>query len=212
MKNRKFEIFSRMQRQYHQLNDWKLSPGKLYIPHIYPENEQKKLSWWDDVGFVINGRRVMVWWQHPRNVYNDEIDTQSWKKLDHIVHDDWLIEGGTTNYMKLGNSRKKIVSYTSRQPSPEQIKNYDDLTVIRKRLTDEGIDFDVKVSCKFEPLSRARGINLVVPMEIHNEHDLTKLADLAKQLILRKTTLETEFQGYVYGREDWLKDQAVLNG
>lgn len=36
--------------------------GGLFIPHEHPECKANKLSWCDDVGFILNGRRVIVSW------------------------------------------------------------------------------------------------------------------------------------------------------
>lgn len=77
MKNTKFELYGRMQRQYHRRHSWGMSQGGLNIPHSYTETAPDGLSWWDDVGFILNGRRVIVWWQHPRQVYADAIQEQS---------------------------------------------------------------------------------------------------------------------------------------
>ena len=119
----------------------------------------------------------------------------------------WLTEGGTKNYRKVGRSRKKLVSYTSRQPSPEQRQHYDLLRDIEKRLSADGIDFDVAVSWKWERLSWAMGVSLVAPLEVRNEGELASVANLARHLILGKTTLNAEFPGYLYGRADWLREQ-----
>ena len=51
------------------------------------------------------------------------------------------------------------------------------------------------------------GVSLVAPMEVRSESDLTDVADLAKRLMLWKTTLQKEFPGYQYGRADWLREQ-----
>ena len=80
MKNVKMERFGLMQRQYHRSHPWRLSQGGLYIPHSYTEVKPDSLSTWDDVGFVLNKRRVMVWWVHPRRIYTDALDAQSWEE------------------------------------------------------------------------------------------------------------------------------------
>lgn len=207
MKNARFERFGRMQRQYHRSHPWHLSQGGLFIPHSYAETKPDSLFWWDDVGFILNGRRVIVWWRHPRHVYSDAIEDQSWKEAGDNPSDDWLFDGCTTNYRKVGKSRKKIVSYTSRQPSDEQRQYYDKLGAIRKRMATEGINFDVAISWKRERLNWADGIRLIVPMEVRNETDLALVAALARRLILGQTTLEAEFPGYRYRRVDWLCEQ-----
>ena len=198
-----------MQRQYHCCNPWRLSESGLYSPHSYTEIQPDSLSWWDDVGFILNGRRVIVWWQHPRVLYSDAINDYSWQEAGDGPHDNWLTEGCTKNYKKVGASRKKIVGYTSRQPSVEQSQYYDKLTIIRQRLAAEGIDMEISLSCKFQYLTWAIGINLVAPLEVRNEHELAIVAALAKRLILQQTTLEEEFPSYSYNREDWLGEQKI---
>ena len=144
MKNKRQELLSRMQRQYHRKHSWRLNQGGLFIPHCYKETDPDSLSWWDDVGFIQNGKRVIVWWRHPRHLYSDVIDEQSWQEAGPGPSDDWLFEGATTNYKKAGASRKKIVSYTCREPSVEQRRHYEHLEEIRKRKATEGVDLEVR--------------------------------------------------------------------
>ena len=207
MKNARLELLGRLQRQYHQNHPWRLSQGGLYIPHSYADMTPESLSWWDDVGFILNGRRIIVWWQHPRHVYANAIANLAWQEAGDGPRDNWLTEGGTKNYRKVGRSRKKLVSYTSRQPSQEQSQHYDLLRNIEKRLSADGIDSDVAVSWKWERLTWAMGVSLVAPLEVRNEGELASVAHLARQLILGKTTLAAEFPGYLYGRSDWLREQ-----
>lgn len=209
MKNTKFELYGRLQRQYHRSHTWRLSHGGLYIRYSYRETKPDSLSWFDDVGFILNGRRIIVWWRHPRYVYSGAIEKQSWKEAGDGPHDNWLLDGCTTNYSKVGKSRKKIVSYTSRRPSEEQQLYYDKLRDIRKRLAAEGIEFDVSTSWKRERLSWATGISLVAPLEVRNEEELVLVAKLARRLILGQTTLDAEFPGYQYGKVDWLREQEL---
>ncbi|MHB1942299.1 MAG: hypothetical protein ACYCP0_04475 [Acidiferrobacteraceae bacterium] len=209
MKNAKHERLGRMQRQYHRRHPWRLSQGGLYIPHSYADTKPDSLSWWDDVGFILNRRRIIVWWQHPRHVYADALDAQSWLEAGDGPQDDWLTEGSTKNYRRVGASRKKIVSYTSRQPSAKQRLHYDLLQDIRDRLTTEGIDLEVSSSWKQERLTWAMGVSLVAPLEVRNEGELASVALLARRLILGQTTLEAEFPGYRYSRADWLREQGL---
>jgi len=208
MKNVKTELIRQMQRQYHRHHCWGLSQGGLYIRHSYKETEPHSLSTWDDVGFILNGRRVIVWWQHPRYVYADALEAQAWKEAGEGPHDEWLTEDGTKNYRKVGTSRKKIESYTSRQPSAENKLYYSRFRRICERLAYEGIDLDVLTSFKREQLTWATGVSLVAPLEVRNEIELAPVALLARRLILGQTTLKTEFPGYRYHRSDWLREQA----
>ena len=159
MKILHLERLRRLQRQYHQSNPWRLSQGGLYIPHSYTERKPDNLSWWDDVGFILNGRRIIVWWQHPRYVYSNAIEELAWKEAGDGPQDNWITDGATKNYKKVGKSRKKIVSYTCRQPSVEQRQHYDLLRDIEKRLTSEGIDYD----SRFAHFSRCKINNLNFP-------------------------------------------------
>ena len=56
-------------------------------------------------------------------------------------------------------------------------------------------------------LTWAMGVTLVAPLEVRNEQELAELAQLARKLVLRQTTLDEEFPGYVYERQSWLEDQ-----
>lgn len=210
MKIARLERLRRLQHQYHQFHPWRLSQGGLFIPHSYVNMNPDSLSWWDDVGFILNGRRVIVWWRHPRHVYADALEAQSWLEAGDGPQDNWLTEGATKNYRRVGRSRKKLVSYSIREPSAEQQQHYDLLRDILKRLTDEGIDLDVSISWKWERLTWAMGVGLVAPLEVRNEGELASVANLARRLILGKTTLKAEFPGYGYGRTDWLREQVEL--
>lgn len=209
MKNAGLERLGRMQRQYHRHHPWRLSQGGLFIPHSYAETRPDSLSWWDDVGFILNGRRVIVWWRHPRHIYSDAIEEQSWKEAGDSPGDDWLFDGCTTNYQRVGKSRKKISSYTCREPSEEQSRYYDKLRELRDRLSAEGIEFNVTPEWKRERLSWALGVSLVSPMEVRNETELAIVAKLARRLLLGQTTLEAEFPGYRYGKADWLREREI---
>lgn len=209
MKNPRFERLGRMQRQYHRNNQWRLSQGGLFIPHLYDETRTDGLSWWDDVGFILNDRRVIVWWQHPRSVYSDRIQDVSWDIAGEGPKDDWLTDGATANYKKVGKSRKKIVGFTSHRPSEEQQQFYDKLSDIQERLAVDGIDYDVQPSWHRERLTWATGVALVVPLEVRNERELAVVASLAKQLILGQTSLQAEFPDYRYTKADWLREKGL---
>ena len=207
MKNRTQELLRRMQRQYHKNNHWDLQGG-LYIPHSYEEVQPDALSWWDDIGFILNKRRVIVWWQHPRCIYSDAIDEQSLLEAGDGPQDNWLLDDAQVNYRKIGASRKKIVSYTCREMSVEQKLYYEHLEKIRQRMRMEGIDFEVYPSWQQENLSWAVGVSLVAPIEIRNKNEAALLASLARRLMLRQATLEAEFPAYRYGRSEWLREHG----
>jgi hypothetical protein len=206
MKNTKQEQLIYLQRQYHRSNQWRLTQAGLYLPHSYTETSPGDPSWWDDIGFVMNGRRVIVWWLHPCRIYADAIAAQSWREVGPGPQYDWLTEGCIKNYRQLGSSRKKIVSYTSPEPSEAQRLHYERLDEVRARLTKEGIDADVSVSWKLERLKWATSVTLIAPLEVRNEGEAASVARLARRLILGETTLDAEFPEYLYKQADWLRE------
>ncbi len=181
---------------------------RLFVPHSYAEKKPDDLSWWDDVGFILNKRRVIVWWQHPRQVYADAIDERAWDEAGPAPTSDWPRKGAIKNYRRVGASRKKVVSYTTAAPTDERRAYYAHLRSIVKRLSDEGIELEVRASWRRETLDWATGISLVVPMEVRSEVELAEVAKLARGLMLGNTTLDREFPAYVYGKGDWLREQS----
>ena len=205
----RLERLAQLQRQYHRAHQWRLSEGGLYVPHAYTDMTPDSLSHWDDVGFILNRRRVIVWWQHPRYVYSNALENKAWQKVGDGPRDDWLFEGGTKNYKQVGRSRKKPVSYRSREPSAEQTRHYDLLNQTIARLSSEGIDLDVQASWKWERLKWAMGVSLVAPLEVRDEKELAAVATLARRLILGQTSLAAEFADYRYSRANWLSEQKL---
>lgn len=212
MKNARFERLGRMQRQYHRSHPWRLSAQGLFVPHAYPEADAGRLSWWDDVGFILNGRRVMVWWLHPRQDYADELEQQAELEVGKGPQDGGLLANSTKNYRRLGTSRKKVVSYTLCPQSADRQLHYERLDAVRERLQREGTDHAVRASWRRKRLAWAIGVNLVAPLEVRNEQQLAVLARLVRRLLLGQTTLAAEFPDYCYSRADWLREQGGSAG
>lgn len=57
--------------------------------------------------------------------------------------------------------------------------------------------------------NRSRFVELCAPIEVRNEDDLVIIANLAKRLLKRETSLNDEFPGYVYRRSDWEQDMSA---
>jgi len=206
MKDPRQERLGRSQREHHRHHPWRLSPGGLYVPHSYAEKQPDVLSWWDDVGFILNRRRVIVWWCHPRDVYRNAIEELAWEQAGEFPLDDWLTKGATPNYRKVGRSRKKIVSYTCRPPSEASRAYFQRLQALEQAMSGQGIDCDVRPGAKRSRLWWATGLDLVAPLEVRSEQELTAVADLARRLLLGQTTLAQEFPGYSYGKANWLAE------
>jgi len=205
MKNPNEEQLRRRMRQYHRHHPWRLD-NRLFVPHIYPD--AKKLCWWDDVGFILNGYRVMVWWVHPRMKYADAIADLAWKEAgDPPPRDTDFF--GEKQWKKVGRSRKKVISYLMRPISEIQQDYYAKLRTIETRMETGGIDLVVHPTLSVEILSWCRGISLCIPMEVRDKEGISALAAVARRLIKRETTLADEFPGYRYGREDWLAEAEL---
>ena len=211
MKNPRLESLGRRMREYHQVHPWRLSDQGLFIPHSYQNMSPDDLSYWDDVGFILNGRRFIVWWRHPRHVYAGSIEDMAWQEAGEGPQDNWVFEGGRTLYKRVGKSgrRKKVSGYTCGQPSEAQAQYYAQLRDIEARLTREGIDLVVRPSWTWKRLSWAMGVELVAPLEVRNVTELAQVAQLARQLVLQQTTLAERFPDAVYDRSCWLHEQEA---
>lgn len=175
---------------------------------MYPD-PISKLSWWDDVGFILNGRRINVFWIHPRMKYSDAINELAWTEVgDSPLSGEDIFGPSEKQWTKVGRSRKKVTSYVTRQTPDIQRAYYDKLSSIKMRLEAEGINLLVKPTISVEPLSWGRQVSICMPMEARDEKELTDIAILVKRLLKGETTLAKEFPEYQYGREDWLSESG----
>lgn len=210
MKNPNKERIYRLMRQYHRHHQWRLENG-LYIPHAYP-NPIKKLSGWDDVGFILNGRRIMVWWVHPRMKYADVIEDMAWKEAgDPPLRGADIFEPSEKQWKKVGRSRKKVIAYRSHPMPDTQRDYYTKLRAIEMRMESDGIDLVVHPSMSVEILSWCRGVSICIPLEVRDKDELNALATLVRRLLKGETTLADEFPGYQYKRGDWLSEAELRN-
>ncbi|TKR54625.1 hypothetical protein D7I39_14105 [Allopusillimonas ginsengisoli] len=113
------------------------------------------------------------------------------------------------NYRRVGRSRKKIVSDTSQPVQGELRQYYDKLDTTKKKLQHSGIDSEVFPSWRRKRLSWATGVELVAPLEVRSELELKSVANLARSLLQGETTLDREFQGYRYGKNEWLAERHL---
>ena len=178
------------------------------MPHAYPE-PRKTLSWWDDLGFILNGRRIMVWWVHPRMQYAERISSLAWQEAGETpLSGEDIFGPAEKQFKKLGRSRKKITSYRTAELPAAMKDYYAQYDEIENRIQGEGIDFVVSPSMKIQRLSWCLGVELCLPVEVRNRHELVELAALARRLLKREVTPNDEFPAYQYGREDWLAESV----
>jgi hypothetical protein len=99
----------------------KFMNGIIYW-HQYDEADTTKLSWWDDVSFILNDYLVQVAWIHPRMAFKDRAEDDAHKKVAHldkaseIESADGFMGQSKPNYVKVGRSRKKMISRTLTGP------------------------------------------------------------------------------------------------
>ena len=189
------------------------------MPHDYSMMEPDKLTTWDDVGFILNGRRVIVWFQHPRCKYRDVIEDMAYEQVDSTsvdhLGDGMFRRVGESQkvYRPIGETgkRKKVIAYSIHgKLLPEVEDYYAQLDSAEARMGTQGIDFDVMPSYRRVRLWWATGITLIAPLEVHKVNDLKAVAELARKVLLGQTTLEQEFPGYCYSRQDWIREQGRL--
>lgn len=200
MKNPYLESCYRRMRQYYRHHQWRLEHG-VYMPHAYPDNSPPPS--WDDAGFILNGRLVMVWWEHPRLKYEALIDEIASEQAGELPFQDLLID--KANYKQVGRSRKKVTSY-SMSFSDSCHDRYEKLHALENELKQAGIDRTVQPSFSVKILPWCRGVDLCVPLDIRGKEDLFRLAALVKRLLKRETTLQDEFPEYQYTKADWLSE------
>ncbi len=205
MKNSNQERLHRLMKQYHRNQIWHWNG--IYLPDVYPQH--KKLQWFDEVGFILNGRRVMVGWAHPRMKYSSAISELATKEAgDPPMEPKGIFSFSIfeKKWKKLGRSRKKVAFYTLGSSPGSNLEYYSELGAIDSRIRDEGIDFVVRPSISTKRMATCMRINLCIPVDVRNDGEARALVLLARRLIKGETTLSKEFPGYEYGRSDWLAE------
>lgn len=93
-----------------------------------------------------------------------------------------------------------------------RLDRYGQLLATEKRLKSEGIDFEVRPSMSVRAYSWGLCMELCVPVEVRDQNDAGSLVNLARRLIKGVATLDGEFPGYSYGRQQWLDESWLRNG
>jgi len=209
MKNRQFELRRRLARQYHRNKRGHQFEQGILVRHDYSEFDPNELSWWDDVQFILGGLRVAVAWQHPRHVYRGMIEDAAMRAAHHLYEkiDADLFAGSEKSYKKVGRSRKKIQSYTTKS-RPGAQEWLDAVRAEEARLS-KGSEFSVVPSFKVKTLAWCRFVEIVAPVEVRNVVELRMLADLVRRILKGETTLASEFPGYVYDKARWVSEELV---
>jgi hypothetical protein len=206
MKNRRIEKMHLGMRAHHRQYPWHLTDG-LYFPHTYTSPRVSSGS--DDVGFILNRRKVMVWWTHPRTKYLDAINTQAMLDAGPAPDEPICNEPIEKRWKRVGRSRKKVTAYRTQSFSEAFSAYFDQVDTIEDRLRAEGIDHVVRPSISVRWYRWGIGVDLCIPIEVRNLEEAHNLASLAKNLLKRRCSITEVFPSHAYGREAWLGESAV---
>lgn len=208
MKNHRLEKMRLLMRAFHRRHPWHLDDG-LYVPHTYLQ--PNALSWWDDVGFVQNHRRVMVWWVHPRMKYAEAIEAKAYQEAGEYPSDgENLFDPEKTKWSRQQRSRRKNALCQGEQLISDSEREYlGKLQITEDRIRSEGIDLVVRPSMRVMALPWCTGVDLCIPMEVRSAENIRTLAYLARRLLKRETTLADVCETYEYGRKKWLIEAEI---
>ena len=201
MKNRYQENLKKSAKLYHR-NERNSNFIKGLIQYYqYDEESSTSLSWWCDVDFILNDYRVVVAWTHPRQDYKDYIHSEAHKSAAHLgASIDDIFNKSTPSYVKVGQSRKKIVSYTMNN-FPKLSDEIETAHKLALQKIQHSNNYHAKPYIRTEWLAHGYFVEICVPIEVRGVDDLVKLVTLVKRLLKRETTLESEFQDYAYTRK-----------
>ncbi|MDF0379018.1 hypothetical protein [Methylophilus sp. YYY-1] len=208
MKNLYQAKLKKSAKDFHKNNRGERFTNGLIVRHLYDEVNTSKLSWWDDVGFIINDYLVQVSWVHPRLAFKDQVEVDAHKKIEHLdIGVDDFLSHCEPNYAKIGKSRKKIISHTLTGPLISS-----DWKQAYNRAYEETLaeaNYKIRPSIKIEWTPHSRFVELCAPIEVKNEQELTMLANLVRALLKHETALELEFPRYAYTRDHWIEESVI---
>ena len=209
MKNVHVEDLKRRAKQYHRAERGGHSKNDIMFFHRYDGLPTDRLTWWDDVHFILNDYRVMLAWIHPRMAFEDAIECETDRLTAHLPFEDFMHEG-TPVYETIGTSRKKIISIE--YETLVQTDDWRDQCQRARQQAMQSANFEIKPFLKSNWCTHSRVVDLCVPIEVRHEDDLQQLVTLARRLLKREVTLSEAFPGYLYTRADWEKEGLHIAG
>ena len=205
IKNSYQEKLKKSAKVFHKNNRGEKFTNGVIIWHQYDEAGITKLSWWDDVSFILNDYLVQVAWIHPRMAFKDRAEDDAHKKVAHLDSgtDDFMGQS-KPNYDKIGRSRKKMISRTLTGSflSSDWMQAFD--AAYAETLKEA--DFQITPFIKAEWVQHGCYVEICAPIEIQSERDLMVLVNLVRKLLKRETTLEQEFNDYAYAIDEWIAE------
>lgn len=201
MKNPHIERLRRQAKLDHRNARGHFQPGGFAYSHVLV-GDSHELTWWEDVDFVLNDYLVAMAFVHPRMQYHEHIKNLVREAVDHLCPDD-LFGNAQPSYQSVGRSRKKITGWVT---PPQGLNAWMEALLQEEARLAVEADLIITPYIKSQWSPYARVVELCVPMELRQEADVFQLVQLAKRLLKRETTLDQEFPGYAYRREDWLRE------
>ena len=210
MKNKRIEQYKVSAKRYKYPSHATVVDG-IRIYHDYSEPRER--AYWDDFGFIRNGTYHLVLFTHPRYRYEDYCDELAYeyaKQFDTQKSNMW--ENATPNYMKVGKSRKKAVSWTMTNYEYQDHVDTNRFYAEWKDKTQELLrttDYVQKPFMKTVQKAWAKEISICIPWEVVNEHSGIQLCQLVKDVIDGKIDFQSVFGNYGYGAKEYIAENPV---
>lgn len=207
MKNLYYQSARKAAKHFHRRQRGDHFEKGIKLQHDYSNDKATKLSLWDDVTFILNDYRVHVSWSHPRWYYLETIRSMAFDNLNILdMFNEDGFESASPQFVKVGKSRKKIVSYTMGNLLKPGVYA---LLEIEERKLFKTNDVKIYPSMTVSWLKDCRYVDICVPIEIKSTQDLITLANLVKHLLNWSTSLGKEFSEYDYSEKNWKEEQQL---
>jgi hypothetical protein len=196
-------------REYHRRHPWKMiNQDGIMVRHLYTNMTPASLTWWDDMGFVFAKRRVMVWWLHPRMVYEDRLEEMAVQQCaaEYPKEGNWLMRSEPIRKKVQQGRRVKTVGHRVLPMSEGYRRYYDHLQAAQDALAQQDHGWVITPSIRSRVLDWCQGVDLVMPVEIRCEDDLRQLRDIVERHLRGGKNVLTGYPAYTF--VDWRADQA----
>jgi hypothetical protein len=216
MKNPHIQGLKLSAKRYHNTHSICLREA-IAVPGGFNEVDAGVLSFYADVRFIMNDYQVHVSWRHPRCRYKEMADslvsdvllTAKPMPRVHFKADFEKIFGKReTLYKEVGRSRKKIAGYRFDRPELDKmLEQFEDMGPARSVMAmqaDNGLIVLPFITSAWT--KRHRFVRLCTPVEVETYDDVRELAQVARRLLSRVTTLDALYPGYRYTATDWIAE------
>ena len=212
----KYRKLLKEQKQWSLRNPLRYDYKFITVYHCYKHKQENDFSYWDDIVFVHNGKRITVTLKHPRTDYAEQIRSLALKEAELLKPNeikeecDTLIDKCKKIYKTVGNSRKKICGYEAY--SPYKLTGLMLIQSLTEKYSEEGIEYTVKPYIKGHHFFSGIFYEVCIPFKINSEERLFFYAEAMMHYLKNGKTLSCLLNylgidsNYQYTKEDWLKD------